>query len=176
MNFILGLLLIFFLIAVFTKRPIDIRSNWQSYLDGYTFSGEDFYNRVKVNIQIRKLNYDFDYELLHQKGFASDTRKYLRISMDEFVFYICAAEYGTGFFVSWWLGIKEERLIERVPILNTFLGRNRKNKSLYQLDTEIMFRTAIHRAVTEAIDEVLSEKGKRLTELERNPRLIGSIA
>ena len=103
-----------------------------------------------------------------QSGIFSSRREYLRISREEYIFDICAAPFGTDFFVSWWLGESVRDIIAKIPVINTILGKNSKHKTYFQMDTEAMFRSSVQHGVLEAIDQITTAKGIRaLSEVER---------
>lgn len=166
---VLLVILVIILIAGFTKTPVTIKSHWQTFLDGFQISTDEFYNLVKEGLKERRItNVDMVQESLLEKHILSAKRVYWRVTQDEYVFYICCAPYGTGTFVSSWLCIKDEKLINRIPILNRLTGKDRANKTFYQMDTEAMFRAAIHTAVIAAVNSLTEAKGeRRLTELEK---------
>lgn len=63
----------------------------------------------------------------------------------------------------------EDALLQ-IPYFGPLYERIFKPVTYYKLDTALMFQSAVHSAVLEAIDQLLSSKGVRaLTELERKP-------
>ncbi len=166
------LALVIFLIAI-RKHPVIARSNWHHHFDGLKFSSQEFYLRAEIAIKDKEIpGVSFSRVTYSQGGIFSAKREYLRVSRNEYVFDICAAPFGTDFFVSWWLGEKDDDFISKIPVLNTILGKNPKMKSYYQLDTEAMFRGSVHTGVLEAIDQLTDAKGIRLlSELERKPEV-----
>jgi len=96
-----------------------------------------------------------------QSGIFSAKREYLRVVRNEYIFDICAAPFGNGFFFSWWFGTRNRSVLARIPVLNTMLGVNPRKKTLYQLDTEDMFRLSIHSCYADAIVQVTTPKGSR---------------
>jgi len=169
MAFIVFILIAVVLIAIFARTPVTIKSHWQTFLDGFQISTDEFYSLVNEGLKERQITHvDVAQESFLEKHILSAKRIYLRVTQDEYVFYICSAPYGTGTFVSSWLCIKDEMLINKIPIINKLAGKDRANKTFYQMDTEAMFRSAVHTAVIAAVDSMTEAKGKRgLTELER---------
>ena len=166
--FILALVLV---ILAIKRSPIDIRSHWSHSFSFFQFSSQDLYNKAEDHIKKHAFPDIKISRVTHsQGGVFSSKREYLRISRGEYIFDICAAPFGADFFVSWWLGESVRDILARIPILNTLLGKNSKIKTLYQLDTEAMFKSSVHQAVMEAIDEITTSKGIRaLSEGERRP-------
>jgi len=147
-------------------------SHWQHLFDEAQFSSQDFYAQVETGIKKREMpNVSFSRKNLSQGGIFSSRREYLRISRNEYVFDICCAPFGTGSFISWWLGEKDEDVVSKIPIINTLSGKDRVNKTYYQIDTESMFKSAVHAVVMATIDDISKAKGYRaLSELERQPK------
>jgi hypothetical protein len=167
MLLIVVIAMIVMFVAIFGKTLLTIKSSWKHFYDGIQFSPSEFYNNIKVGLNERKVDVNVHQESFIESHFFSAKRVYLRLIKGEYVFYICAAPFGTGMFVSWWLCIKDEKIINKIPILNKLVGRDRKNKTFYQMDTEAMYQLAIHSTVISVADEFTSAKGLRLTELDR---------
>lgn len=169
MVFLIFVVLAILAIIVLGKTPVTIKNNWQTFVDGLQISTDDFYNLVKTGLKERQINHvDVAQESFLEKHIFSARRMYLRVIQDEYVFYICSAPYGTGTFFSSWLCIKDERFINKIPILSKLAGKDRNNKTFYQMDTESMFRSSVHTTVIEAVNSLTEARGKRgLTELER---------
>jgi len=157
------------LFVLFGKTPETIKKPWQHFFDGAKFSTTDFYALVEAGIQEREMPaVDIGQETFHQTHVFSDLRAYLRIAHGEYVFYVCAAPFGTGTFVSWWLCVKDETWVNRIWLISKLMGKDRNNKSFYQMDTEAMYKGMIHSILLSAIDNITSTQGIRgLTELER---------
>jgi hypothetical protein len=86
------------------------------------------------------------------------------------VYYVCAAPFGTGTFVSWWLCEKSVKQfsLAAIPFLGKLAGKERDNKTFYQIDVETMYRTAVHSTVMDVLDNITKTGGVRgLTELEK---------
>jgi len=170
MTIIIVLLLAFGLIVLLRgKTPVTIKSHWQTFLDNCQISTDEFYNLVKSGLRDRKITkVDVAEESFLEKHIFSAKRLYLRVTQGEYVFYICSAPYGTGTFVSTWLCVKDEKLANKIPVLSKLAGKDRGNKTFYQMDTEQMFRSAVHTTVVAAVEGITELKGTRgLTELER---------
>lgn len=155
------------------KTPV-VDSHWSYLIEGLQASGLEFYERVEAALETRKLP-DAKRTRVDWKegGLLSAKREYLRVKRKKLVFDVCAAPYGSGFFVSWWHG-EFRSILERlreVPWVGDFLTAVRP-MTYYKADTAIMFRTAVHQAVLEVVDEYTKAKGLRLlSEGERKPIL-----
>jgi len=94
------------------------------------------------------------------------------VQRKDHTFDCCAAPFGSGFFISWWL-LKEETLMEKlakVPVIGIPIRLFVRPVTYYTFDTACMFQTAIDGAVKETLDGVCKAKGVRApTESERKP-------
>jgi hypothetical protein len=72
------------------------------------------------------------------------------------------------------VGVAAEDAILATPILGWLYTRLFKPDTFYRMDTTMMFQSAVHAAVLEAVDSLFSAKGIRaMTELERKPIMKG---
>ncbi len=163
------ILIVALVVFLYMRARYISKSPWQHFFDGFAFSAEEFYGKVKAGIEDRKIPFvDFGRESFFESHIFSSKREYLKISRGEYVFYVCAAPFGTGTFVSQWLCIKKEGLLNRIPILNKLAGKDRNDKTFYQMDTEAMYRSAIHAAVLDVLDKLTGANGVHgLSELEK---------
>lgn len=136
-----------------------VYSNWNHHFDGLTFSSQDFYKAVEEAVMLRKMpDVKISKVNLSQGGLFSADREYLRITRKDDVFDICAAPFGTGFFVSWWLGSRNKSLLQRfVPGILTA-----SNKTYFQLDTQNMFKGCVRNCVNECIAKIVNQQGLRM--------------
>lgn len=87
------------------KAPSLIISHWFNLIENFNTSPLKFYSSVEAAINSRQIPFTETSRVeWHEGGTFSVEREYLRITRDDHIFDICAAPYGTGFFVSWWLG------------------------------------------------------------------------
>ncbi len=149
-------------------------AHWYHLIEGLKESSQKFYSSTEEAVlkkQIPKAKISrIDY---HIGGIFSGKREYLRVKWKEYSFDICAAPFGTGFFISWWLGESPspfKALVFSIPFIGPFLVRAFKPTTYYQMDTALMFEEMVHAAVLEVLDQILQGSGIRaLTELERKP-------
>ncbi|MEX1258153.1 MAG: hypothetical protein WEG36_11100 [Gemmatimonadota bacterium] len=149
-------------------------SHWYQLIEGLQASPMEFYSSVENAVGRRELP---DTKLgrvdWKEGGVFSAKREYLRARRREYIFDICGAPFGDGFFISWWLGEKPSGLLALVlmiPFVGVWIRRFLKPVTYYQIDTALMFQTAIHGAVIEVLDGLTTARGLRaLTELERRP-------
>jgi hypothetical protein len=91
--------------------PTDALSHWYNLIEDFQASSMEFYASVEVAIQKHQVP---DCEISRvdwrEGGVLSARREYLRVSRGRHSFDICAAPFGTGFFVSWWLSSTQSSL------------------------------------------------------------------
>ena len=149
-------------------RPMEeVLSNWHHTFDGFQFSSLDFYRTTEESLTKREIPSLTRERAMHQEVmFIGRSREYLRLRRDVYVYDICAAPFGTGFYVSWWFVRRTtflRRILLRIPLVSWFLGQ----KTYRQADTEQMFRDLVHACVLEAVDAMTDAHGVRLTGPER---------
>ena len=159
------------------KKDTLIFSHWYTSIGGLQESAQKFYQSLEETIKryqipdVKISRIDF-----REGTIMSAKREYCRIKRKEHVFDVCAAPFGTSFFVSWWLGEKPPgflgRLILSVPLVGQWLLSIVRPVTYYRLDTALMFQSSINQVVQDVIDEMTKAKGLRsLTEMERKPIL-----
>ena len=80
-------------------------SHWDKLLEDMELSVQTFYAAVEEALSRRQIPRARVFRVDWREGAPfSARREYLRVVRNEFVFDICGAPFGTGFFVSWWLG------------------------------------------------------------------------
>ncbi len=157
-----------------SKKDTLVFSHWYHLTENFQHSSQEFYSSLEQAIKSRNLpdvrisRIDF-----REGNLLSAQREYLRVKRKELVFDICAAPFGNGFFISWWLGEKMGALLSLlliVPFLGALIAKTSRPATYYRLDTTLMFQESVHLAVLEILDGVTSAKGlKALSELERKP-------
>jgi hypothetical protein len=160
-------------LAFFAYRTID-RSlvndphPWQHSFDNLKFSADEFYQAVEVAVKKREIpDVRFSRVNYSEGNLLSANREYLHVVWHEHVYDVCAAPFGTSFFVSSWYVENPsvtKKLLGKIKGLEQAVG----SKTYYQADTEAMFKGAFKAGLMEAIDEMTNAKGARaLSELER---------
>jgi hypothetical protein len=85
------------------KEPNFI-SHWDQLFENFQTSSVEFYNAVEKAVAERSVPEAHWTRVEHKEGgLASANRQYLRMHRGKHAFDICAAPFGNGFFVSWWL-------------------------------------------------------------------------
>jgi len=156
--------------------PAVVISHWYHLIENLQASPLEFYKAVEHAIEKRQVpdakRSRVDWR---EGGLLSARREYLRVRRKDHVFDICGAPYGTGFFVSWWLGALPSGflgLLAAIPWIGALVRTFIRPDTYYKMDSALMFQQATHAAVQEAVDGMTNAKGIRaLTELERKPIL-----
>jgi len=149
-------------------------ARWHHLKEDLKESSQQFYANCEEAVKSRNIEgiklSRVDYR---EGGIFSAKREYLRVKWKTYIFDICAAPFGNGFFVSWWLGQTPTpimALVYMIPIIGPLLVRAFKPETYYQLDTTAMFQESIHHAVLEVFEKIIQTSGLRsLSELERKP-------
>ena len=81
----------------------NVISHWDQLIENFQASSLEFYNSVEKALEGRAVPEIHWSRVEHKEGgLASAKRQYLRTHRGKYAFDICAAPFGTGFFVSWW--------------------------------------------------------------------------
>ncbi len=154
----------------------EVISHWSTLIQEFNTSPQAFYTAVTVAIQKRKIpNATIDRIHFKETHLLSAKREYLRIRCkNDFYFAVCAAPFGTGFFVSWWLLQPQDgclaTLFAPFPFLSLIARAMVKPWTYYRVDTVSMFQTATHAAVMDVVDDWIKGSGIRaLPDAERKP-------
>jgi hypothetical protein len=160
-------------------NPNTVLSHWSHLIPGLEQSATAFYDAIDRSLQGHKLS-DTKTErvTMAEGGILSAKREYLQVRRKEHVFHICAAPFGNGFFVSWWLGevrsglFAELASLPYVGFVFRLLAAAAKPLTYYRVDTALMFQAVTHGAVLEVLDGAVSATGVRaLTSDERKPTM-----
>src|SRR5579862_8305723 len=85
-------------------KQANVISHWDQLIENYQASSLEFYASVEKSLEGRAVPEIHWSRVEHKEGgLASAKRQYLRTHRGKYAFDICAAPFGTGFFVSWWL-------------------------------------------------------------------------
>src|SRR5580658_2564985 len=92
-------------------KPVEFISHDPLLIEAMKFSSQEFYTRVEKALAARQIP-DASVTRVDWKegGLLSARREYLRVQRERFVFDVCAAPFGTGFFVSVWCAERPLRL------------------------------------------------------------------
>ncbi len=85
-------------------KEADFISRWGHLIENFQASSLEFYDSIEKAVETRAVPETHWSRVEHKEaGLASAKRLYLRMHRGKFAFDICAAPFGNGFFVSWWL-------------------------------------------------------------------------
>jgi hypothetical protein len=149
-----------------SKRSIRVvHSHWHHMFDSRPFLSKEFYEYLKNQISEKGIEgISFKGVTHSERGILSAQRVYLRINYREYMIDICAAPFAKdAFFVSWWLGdagITFRDFLISIPVIGRLF--NRREKTFYEQDTEIMFKEIVSGCVKDTIEKLTEEKGQRI--------------
>src|SRR5690349_13798286 len=93
-----------------------VNSRWYNPFPNTSFSAMEFYNAVEQALDKKEIgDMKISRVTYSQGGLFSSNREYLRIARGEYIFLVCAAPFGTDFFVSWWGGERITFAMDLVP-------------------------------------------------------------
>ena len=156
---------------------VEVLSNWRQLFPFFSLSSEQFYSTIEEMVKNHQMP-NIKIERVNQKeaGLLSSSREYLRVRRGDLIFEICAAPFGTDFFVSWWLYETEGtvRSLFKNTKFGDWLSNRAHSKTFFQMDTESMFRSCVHECVLESLESVTAGKGVRqLTDSEKAFTMVG---
>jgi len=172
---ILQIILVIFVIkAIFSSSIKEYHSNWNTLIDDFNFSTKEFYELLTqelISNGIKNLKTSQIY--LKEGGTLSTRRLYLRLVWKDYQYDICAAPFGKGFFISWWLMYKNSVghiLVSKIPFIGSWLSKVFYPLTYYKIDTASMFMSYAQSSVLKVLDDLTKDKGVRsLSEDERKP-------
>ncbi|MGJ8665144.1 MAG: hypothetical protein ACSHW7_02160 [Patiriisocius sp.] len=176
MYLLYALILFLVLKFIFSSLFKNYHSNWNTLIDDFNFSSQEFYKLLKVELHNQGITRIKIQNVSLKEGNAfSSNRTYLRATWKEYQYDICAAPFGNGFFISWWLLYKNsigQLLVSKIPFVGGWLARKLYPVTYYKVDTASMFMTYAQSAVLKVIDDITNQKGIRaLSEAQRKPIL-----
>lgn len=171
---------IFVLASRLSNAIVEVKGHWQHYYDDFTYAPSEFYNAIESAVKQRELpGVSISRITYGQGGVFSPHREYLRISKSKTVFDICAAPYAKGFFISSWQGEKPSYtlvFVNAIPFIGKYIAASMEKKTYYQIDTDQMLFSVLHKTVMAAIDSVTEGKGLRaLTDAEKQMKEIKNL-
>src|SRR5437868_6847318 len=84
-------------------KQANIISHWYQLIENFQASSLGFYELLEAAMERRKVPEQHAARVeFKEGGLVSAHREYLRMHRGKYAFDICAAPFGTGFFISWW--------------------------------------------------------------------------
>lgn len=161
-------LFVVFAVISFIKGAIRklnaVISNWHQYLDYVPFSPQEFYAAVEKDVEAKNIPGVSIMRITYpQGGIFSMSRLYLRVQCREYIFDICAAPFGKGFFVSYWMGEEADPTRDfwkNLPWMGRFFQK--RQKTFFELDNEALFKELVSSSVKKVFAELCTIKGNRI--------------
>ena len=151
------------LIARNPNRIQEVISHWHHLFDTPPFSSQDFYQAVQAAVETKEVKgVTFLRVVYSEGGIFTPNREYLRVKYYDYAFDICAAPFGNGYFVSWWLGELETpffALLMNIPLIGGWFRK--RDKTFFELDTETMFKETVSHCIKEVVEKLTEERGQR---------------
>lgn len=171
-----GLVVFLILKSIFSATFKSHHSKWNTLIDNFNFSTHEFYKLLREELQNQGIkSIEIKQVSLKEGNAFSSRRSYLRATWKEYQYDICAAPFGKGFFISWWLLYKNsigQLIISKIPFLGGWLARKLYPVTYYKIDTASMFMSYAQAAVLKVIDDITKEQGVRaFSETDKKPIL-----
>lgn len=173
--YILAALIIWRIIRAFLFKGIQFyHSNWNHLIEPFEYSTEEFYRKFRKELMSHGISGIMAQDITLREGnLFSSRRRYIQVDWKEYQYNICAAPFGDGFFISWWL-LKRLSWIQITIslLLGVWIARKLFPVTFYRIDTASMLMKYAQKSVLKVIDEITDGKGVRvMTEDERKPIL-----
>jgi hypothetical protein len=149
-----------------------IHTHGYQHFESLQLSAQEFYTTLQ-NI-IKEYQYpDVQYgvEELKEGGMFSAKRKYFTINWQRHKYLVCASPFGKSFFISWWHqegANTGANIASKFGALGKAVANNMENKTLFEIDTTLMFVSCMNGIIQAAIDKVKADKGYTV----ENPQLL----
>lgn len=90
-----------------SQTSLTVLSHWATLVENMEASPQEFYTHVSDLVKMREIP-DIKIERVTWKegSFLSADRVYLRVSRGRYLYDVCAAPFGTGFFFSSWMAVR----------------------------------------------------------------------
>lgn len=176
-TYILYIIILFFILkSIFRITLNNYHSRWNTLIDSFNFSTQEFYKLLKEDLLSNGIKrVSIKQVSLSEGSVFSSRRTYLRVTWKDYQYDVCAAPFGKGFFISWWLIYQNsigEIIISKIPFVGNWLVRKLYPVTYYKVDTASMFMSYAQASVLKVIDEITTNKGTRvLSQSERKPIL-----
>lgn len=90
----------------------NVVAHWHKLFGNFNTSSVEFYAAVGIALRSREIpGLKVSHVRWSEGGLLSPNREYLRVTGDRYVFDMCAAPFGTGFFFSSWVTKKQPRFV-----------------------------------------------------------------
>lgn len=131
------------------------------YLDNHQISAQELFQRIRSEIEDRKLPVKAEIKSMYENGIMSAKREYLRISYRDNGYDITSGFFGNGSYVAWHFFLKDPTPFNRIPVLNSLRGKDANMQSFARADSAASFQTIIKSILQAEIDAFAETKGIR---------------
>lgn len=149
----------------------NVLSHWTKTFPFTSISSEEFYTLIEQHLKEQNIDDCFIGRVtMKEGGVFSSSRQYYRVKFKHLVFDICAAPFGSHFFISWWFYESEGSMASffRRTKFGSYLQQRAAKRTFYQIDVEYMFENCIHQCITAVVDDMAESKGfRKLTNEEK---------
>ncbi|MGY3214570.1 hypothetical protein [Mucilaginibacter sp. HD30] len=144
---------------------MNIEKHRHHYFDDLQISSQAFYQHVQDTIAGRRYpEVKCSRRNMSEDGIFSDRREYLVVSRKRHQYLICAAPFGTSFFISYWLRETESigaQVAARLPLVGSAIAKRAETKTLFQWDTEILFKESITNVIEDTVKQLAGTRAYR---------------
>lgn len=162
--------LVVIVLIIRNEGKLTNHSHWNTLIP-VQFSAQEYFTIIQDKLKASGVeSIKFDTLNLREKVVSLNSRTYLKITYQDFVFYVCGSPFGQHFFVSYWGHFKTsqgENVLRSIPFIGNFLANKLYAITYYQYDQCSAFMTLIHTHITETIEELATQQGVKLPEIPK---------
>ena len=143
----------------------NIIKTWYQTFANQQFSAKEFYTLLEQAIEEKKIMHVSINRVTYRDSSYLASRVYLQIFRNNQMILVCAAGFGTDYYISYRQGQPVDFLqdmVMRIPRIGKLMAELMAHKTFYQQDTDVMFQEAVHECVLKAIDRLTSTKTERI--------------
>ncbi len=140
-GFLIFVVIIIYIVVKVLQKTEAI-GNWSHLFPDMQHDPNSFYDLVDKILHEKQVPEFYSRKITISEGsLLSHNRLYLEVSRGDYIFHICAAPWGTGFFFSWWVRQKMsdiDQLLILIPFVGSRIVKMRQYQSYFKLDTDSM--------------------------------------
>lgn len=140
-----------------------IHDHGYQHFEDLRLSAKEFYTTLEDMVK------EYEYpgvtckiEELKEGGMFSGKRQYFSINWERHKFLVCASPFGKSFFISWWHqegANTGANIASKFGVLGKAVAGNMESKTLFEIDSQLMFINCITTIIKLSIDKVKADKG-----------------
>lgn len=150
-------------------------THWHQLIGGLEYSSKGFYDELTETLRALKIpGIAITREHFAEGSVLSARREYLKVRRGDLTYYVCAAPFGTSYFLSSWLIGNTGCLtaLARIPLLGVPIRLLLRRRTFYSIDTALMFQESMHEVLMAQVDALTKAHNLRpLDEAQRKPIL-----